>query len=68
MTESDRNQKLLTIEETADLLRVSTRTVRRWIKAGALGAYQFGRQWRIARAELEEHLRTHHRGADRDVL
>ena len=68
MTANAETQKLLTIEETANLLRVSPRTIRRRIYAGEIGAYRLGRQWRIARIELEEHLRAHHRGSDRAVL
>jgi excisionase family DNA binding protein len=34
--------KFFTIEQIAELLEVSTRTVRRWIDAGLLVAHRFG--------------------------
>ena len=44
--------KLRTIDETADLLNVSPRTVRRLIDSGALQAHQFGRLVRIADGDI----------------
>jgi excisionase family DNA binding protein len=42
-----------TPKEVATLLRVSERTVRRWIKDGKLSARRFGRQWRIPKEALD---------------
>lgn len=42
----------LSVADVAILLRVSTKTVRRWIKAGKLPATKLGRDWRIARTDL----------------
>jgi excisionase family DNA binding protein len=42
-----------TPKEIADLLKVSERTVRRWIGEGKLRARRFGRQLRIPREALE---------------
>jgi len=47
--------KLLTIEEVAKILRVSTRTVNRYIESGRLKASKIG-QWRISQKDLEEFL------------
>jgi excisionase family DNA binding protein len=44
--------KLLTIKEAAAFARVSTQTVRRWIKAGYLKIYRAGRQIRINESDL----------------
>ena len=44
--------KLRTIDETADLLNVSPRTVRRFIDLGALQAHRFGRLVRIADGDI----------------
>jgi excisionase family DNA binding protein len=44
--------KLRTIEETADLLSVSPRTVRRLIDSGALQVHRFGRLVRIADVDI----------------
>jgi len=39
--------QLLTLEDTAELFQVSSKTVRRWIKTGELPAAKLGGQWRI---------------------
>lgn len=44
----------LTVQEVADLFRVTTKTVRRWINQGSLPATQIGRGWRIARSDLQQ--------------
>ena len=44
--------RFYTIAEVADLLVVSTRTVRRWIARGELLAHKFGRQVRISEIDL----------------
>ena len=43
---------LLTINQVAETLQVSPRTVRRWIDAGSLQHYKLGRQIRIAERDL----------------
>lgn len=47
--------KLFTIEEVAELLRVSPRTVTRYIETGKLKASKIG-FWRISRKDLQEFL------------
>ncbi|MBI2123812.1 MAG: helix-turn-helix domain-containing protein [Candidatus Wildermuthbacteria bacterium] len=49
------NNKLLTIEEAAEILRVSTRTVIRYIQSGKLKASKIG-VWRIKEMDLNEFL------------
>jgi excisionase family DNA binding protein len=44
--------RLRTIAETAELLNVSPRTVRRLIDSGALPAHRFGRAVRIADEDI----------------
>jgi excisionase family DNA binding protein len=44
--------KLRTINEAAELLNISPRTVRRFIESGALPVHRFGRLVRIADADL----------------
>lgn len=52
----DKNiDKLLTIEETAEILRVSTRTVIRYIDCGRLKASRLG-TWRIKQSDIEKML------------
>ncbi len=48
---SDRIEKLLTIEEVADILRVSTRTIVRYIESGKLKASKIG-VWRIRESDV----------------
>lgn len=47
--------KLLTIEEVAEILRVSTRSVTRYIESGKLKASKIG-VWRIKQSDLDEFL------------
>ena len=49
------NDKLLTIEEAAGILRVSTRTVIRYIQSGKLKASKIG-GWRIKEADIQGFL------------
>jgi excisionase family DNA binding protein len=45
-----------TIEDVAECLGVSTRTVRRWIDSHVLVAHQFGRLKRVSDADLAAFL------------
>lgn len=47
--------KLLTIEEVAEILRVSSRSVNRYIESGRLKASKLG-LWRIKRSDLDRFL------------
>ncbi len=47
---------LLTIREVAKILRVSERSVLRYIESGRLRASRIG-QWRIKQSDLEEFLK-----------
>jgi len=47
--------KLLTIEEVAEILRVSTRSVTRYIESGKLKASKIG-HWRITQKDLDMFL------------
>lgn len=44
--------RFYTVAEIADLLEVSTRTVRRWIAGGDLRVHRFGRQVRVSESDL----------------
>ena len=48
-----RPEPLLTIDDVAALCRVSSKTVRRWIKTRELTAAQLGAQWRIRPRDLD---------------
>ena len=47
---------LLTTAEAAAICRVSSRTIRNWIKAGRLRAVRLGNVYRIARYDLEDFI------------
>ncbi|MDD5658663.1 MAG: helix-turn-helix domain-containing protein [Actinomycetota bacterium] len=50
-----KTDKLLTIEEVAEVLRVSTRTVIRYIESGKLKASKIG-VWRIKQSDVDVFL------------
>lgn len=50
-----KTDKLLTIEEVAEALRVSTRTVIRYIESGKLKASKIG-VWRIKQSDVDVFL------------
>ena len=50
---------LLTVEEVARELRLSTKTIRRMIQDGRLIAIDTGKEYRIQRSELEDFKRRH---------
>ena len=53
---SDARSRFLTVAEVADLMRVSTMTVYRFIKAGDLAAVRLGKSYRIAEDDLDAFL------------
>ena len=51
------NQKeFYLVEELAKKLRLSNMTIYRYIKAGKVKAYKFGKEFRIEKAEFEKFL------------
>jgi len=52
-------RQFLTVREVADLLQIGEVTVRHWIKGNELRAFDVGREWRIAPADLEFFLQRH---------
>ncbi len=51
-------ERLFTIEETADLLRVSRQTIYRLRDGGKLEFYQAGRSVKISQASIEKYLKA----------
>lgn len=47
---------MLTVNEIAKNLNVSTRTIRLWIESGKLKAYRFGKDYRIEPTDLKEFI------------
>jgi excisionase family DNA binding protein len=54
--------QFFTISDIAEMLRVSTRTVRRWIDSRQLISHGFGGVVRIAEPDLRAFLALHRRG------
>jgi excisionase family DNA binding protein len=50
--------EVLTSDEAADLLKVSTKTVLRLVRGGELPGCKVGRVWRFRRSELMALLET----------
>ena len=44
---------LLTLKEAAEVLRLSTRTVREYVKSGEIRGKIIGKRWRFRRADLD---------------
>jgi len=51
-----------TVREIADLLKVSERTVRRWISGGELAVHRLGRSVRVVDADLRAFLASRREG------
>lgn len=47
------DDRLYTIREAAEFLRLSTRTVREYVKRGELSGKIIGNRWRFRRADLD---------------
>ena len=45
--------RLLTIREAAEVLRLSTRTVREYVQRGEIKGRIIGKRWRFRRADLD---------------
>jgi len=52
----------LRIDEVADKLQVTERTVRRWIRKGSLVAFHYGQIVRISREDFEHFKRSYMNG------
>jgi len=50
--------RFLTLQEAAELLQVSKRTVERLIRCNELPALKVGRQWRIQKSELIKFIQS----------
>jgi len=59
------SQKLLTVDQVAEILQVSRTTIYRRIKAGELPAVKLGRrQVRIRQEDLEAYIQAHRIGKE----
>jgi excisionase family DNA binding protein len=54
-------QRLLTKAQVASFVQCTTRCVDNWMKRGYLPYYKIGRCVRFRQADIEAHLKDHHR-------
>ncbi len=47
-------ETLYTVEEAAEILKVSVRTMGNWLRNGKVRGIKLGRSWRIPESALEE--------------
>ncbi len=59
MAQSFSSSRFLTVAEVAELMRVSTMTVYRLIKAGDLAAVRVGRSFRVREVDVDAYLGEH---------
>lgn len=60
MTDSGAPKTIYTVEQVAETLSVSPKTVRNQIASGKLKAHRFGRRYYIKAADLERALKPVH--------
>ena len=53
------NLEFYLVDEVAQKLRVNKMTIYRYIKAGRLDAFKFGKEFRIKTAAFEQFLKKH---------
>ena len=60
--------ELITLEEVADYLRVTKKTVYRLLESGRIPAIKVGRQWRFSKSAVDEWLRANSVGIKANIL
>jgi excisionase family DNA binding protein len=55
------DEKIYTVQEVANRLRIDTRTVRKWIRSGELAAIDIGREYRIRESSLQDFIQRKER-------
>ena len=58
MNTPSRLPRLLRVEDAAEILGVSTKTIQRWRQAGTLPCHKIGRLIRFSESELEAFIRN----------
>ncbi len=56
MTEIPKSE-LMTAEETCGYLKITTRTLYRYLQSHQLPAFKLGKEWRFVRSDLEQWIR-----------
>jgi excisionase family DNA binding protein len=60
----EQHNKLMDVQEAANYVGLSTFTVRRLAKQGALPAAKIGRAYRFKREDIDSYLRTQYKGGE----
>ncbi|NLE38296.1 MAG: helix-turn-helix domain-containing protein, partial [Pirellulaceae bacterium] len=58
----------LSVRDSAQLLKVSEKTIYRWVKQGSLPAYRVNEQYRFNRAELLEWATSQRLNVSADIF
>ncbi len=61
MEEKEKKIDVLTVDEVANLLKLSKITIYRLIKTGEIPAYKVGASWRVNREDLEAYIESRKR-------
>lgn len=59
----DVNNELLTVAETCRYLKITPRTLYRYIQTHRLPGFKLGKEWRFVRSDLEAWLKQRPRGS-----
>lgn len=51
--------KYYTLQEVAEIIKVSYLTVYRWVQAGKITTHRVGKQYRIAHSDLQQIIKTY---------
>jgi len=55
-----------TLQEIAERLKVSYRTVYRWVHSGKLPAYKLGSDWRVKESDVSDFIKARRSEPERD--
>lgn len=50
--------ELLTVEETCRYLKITRRTLYRYLRSHQIPAFKLGKEWRFVRSDLEQWIRN----------
>jgi len=56
-TISEKEKRLLTLDEVAEFLHVNPMTVYSWVRDGKIPAFKIGKVWRFRKTEIDEWLK-----------
>jgi PTS system nitrogen regulatory IIA component len=54
---SEKEERLLTLDEVAEFLHINPMTLYAWVKDGRMPAFKIGKVWRFRKAEIDDWLK-----------